>query len=305
MKVVTITLNPAFDVHAKSDRFIEYNETIAEIISTESGGKGVNVSRALSENGIDNNAIIIVGKENGSSFLDFLKDFNMNITPIFVDGRIRENITIHDKDNKETRLSFTGFKVNNDIINDVEKAIGEVNNDTIITFTGSNPKGLDIDTVKSLIYKLKDKGAKIVIDSRSFSLNDLLEIKPWLIKPNYPEINEYYKKEFSLDEIKEKALELNKHCIENVIISLGGDGSFYAHNNKVYLCRVPKINVISTIGAGDSTIGGFIYGTINGYKNEELIRIASSFGSAACLRDGTLPPLKKDIENIYNKTYIE
>ena len=47
MKVYTVTLNPAYDVHATVDGFAAEKENFATVLSRDAGGKGVNVSRAL------------------------------------------------------------------------------------------------------------------------------------------------------------------------------------------------------------------------------------------------------------------
>ena len=62
MKIVTLTLNPAFDVHCDCENFRPYHESIAKITSRDAGGKGVNISRALVVNGMESLAVVIVGK---------------------------------------------------------------------------------------------------------------------------------------------------------------------------------------------------------------------------------------------------
>ena len=95
MKIVTLTLNPAFDVHCFCDNFKPYHESIAQMTSRDAGGKGVNVSRALTANGTENLAIVVVGKENGTEFCQALQKDGLSVFAIWVDGRIRENITLH------------------------------------------------------------------------------------------------------------------------------------------------------------------------------------------------------------------
>lgn len=97
MKIVTLTLNPAFDMHCFAENFRPYHESIAEITSLEAGGKGVNVSRALSANGVENLAVVVVGKENGDAFLSALEKDGLTCAPVWTDGRIRENVTLHEK----------------------------------------------------------------------------------------------------------------------------------------------------------------------------------------------------------------
>ena len=66
--IVTLTLNPAFDVHCQIQNLIPLKENFATVISKEAGGKGLNVSRALGNSGVENTALIIVGKSNEDAF---------------------------------------------------------------------------------------------------------------------------------------------------------------------------------------------------------------------------------------------
>ena len=68
MKIITITLNPAFDVHCSAEHFEACHENLATITEREAGGKGVNISRALAMNGVDNLALLAVGDANGADF---------------------------------------------------------------------------------------------------------------------------------------------------------------------------------------------------------------------------------------------
>ena len=68
MKIYTLTLNPAYDVHAFAKSLTLNCENLAQMQSREAGGKGVNISRALCNGRIPNTAIIVLGKENGDEF---------------------------------------------------------------------------------------------------------------------------------------------------------------------------------------------------------------------------------------------
>ena len=58
MKIITLTLNPAFDVHCVIENLQLYKENYGTRLSRQSGGKGINLSRALNSYGIENTAII-------------------------------------------------------------------------------------------------------------------------------------------------------------------------------------------------------------------------------------------------------
>ncbi|MBR5539366.1 MAG: hexose kinase [Clostridia bacterium] len=297
MKIITLTLNPAFDVHCYSNDFRPYHESIFDITSKDAGGKGVNISRALVSNNVENVAVVIVGRENGEEFCKALERDGLRVLPVWTDGRIRENITLHEDKNPETRISFNGFTCKAGILNEVEEKIGEVDGDTVVAFTGSIAKGIATADVLALLGKLKSKGAKVIIDSRSVSLDELVAFKPWLIKPNEDEAEHYTGKKInSVLDAGEIANGIFQSGIENVMVSLGKDGAVLACSEGVFHAETPKIDAVSTIGAGDSTIAGFIDGASLGI--EDALKRACAYGTSACMREGTLPPKSEDVANI-------
>ena len=305
MKIYTITLSPAYDVHATAKSLMLRHENLAHVKSRDAGGKGVNISRALTYNGVENTAIVVLGRDNCADFKAALDADKMTYIGIEKDGRIRENITIHEEGEKETRLSFSGFSLSTAILEEVEDQI-YIDGDTVITFTGSVPAGVDMSIVKGFLIYLKRKGAKVVVDSRSFTLNDLIDVAPWLIKPNSEEIEMYSGKEVNnFDDCLDFAKDLLSKGIENVMISLGEKGALLVNANGAFTAIPPAIEALSTIGAGDSTIAGFIAAYSEGKDSAEMLRVAVSFGSAACMLEGTTPPTKENVAEIYKDVKVE
>ena len=306
MKIVTLTLNPAFDVHCTCDNFRPYHESIAKVTAKDAGGKGVNISRALQVNGTESLAVVVVGKENGAEFCQALEKDGLSVSAVWVDGRIRENITLHETENPETRISFEGFSCSNAILQEMKERIGEVSGQTIITFTGSIPKGVDVAEVLAFLEEFKNRGAKIVIDSRSVSLPQLLDFKPWLIKPNKDEAEAYANKKIeSISDAIVIARSIYEKGINNVIVSLGGEGAVYAFKRGVMLAQAPSISVRSTIGAGDSMLAGFVDATSKGLTKEKVLKRAVAFGTAACKQEGTKPPSTEDVEELVKRVSVK
>lgn len=297
MRIYTITLNPAFDVHASAENLVLGRENLASVTSRDAGGKGINISRALSANGVENTAIAVLGKENGAEFKSLIGEYGINCVSIEKEGRIRENLTFH-ADGGETRISFSGFDVDNSVLDEIGTII-ELDGDTVVTFTGSVPSGVDISECKKFLLGLKAKGARIVIDSKSFTLDDLIEVKPWLIKPNGEEIEVYSgRRIIDFEDCRDIAFELFGKGIENVMISLGEMGAMLVSSDGAYVASPPAICAISTVGAGDSTIAGFIAAFADGEGAEGSLCRAVAYGTAACLREGTAPPIYSDVKEI-------
>ncbi len=308
MKCITLTLNPAFDRHCHVPSFTLYHEHLATSDICEAGGKGVNISRAMSANGADNLALVVLGKENQAAFSAALDADGLNYISISVNGRVRENLTIHTDNAPETRISFSGFMCDDSLL---DKVLGKISplldGDTVLTFTGRVPEGIGMSAVTDFLDKVRNTGAKIVIDSKSFTtLNALVEAKPWLIKPNQEEISEYLGCEIKTHEQTLKAArEIHAQGVENVMISLGEKGAMLVCEKGAFICTPPAIEAKSTIGAGDSSIGGFIAAILEGLDERGALCRSVAYGSAACMREGTLPPLPDDVAWVLRRIATE
>ena len=302
MKIYTLTLNPAYDVHAFAKSLALNCENLAEIESREAGGKGVNISRALCNGQIPSTAIIVLGKENEDEFKKAIS--KMDHVLLEKEGRIRENLTFHHENGTETRISFSGFAVDDGILREVLDNI-LIEDDTIVTFTGRIPAGVSKEKAKEFLTALQQRGVRIVLDSKSFTIDDIFEIQPWLIKPNQEEISDYLGCEIkTLSQVLEKASVFTEHGITNTMVTLGDKGAALLTKDNAYIATCPAISAISTIGAGDSTIAGFLAGAYAGYDAIGCLKTAVSYGTAACLTSGTLPPEKKDIDKIYTQIRV-
>lgn len=303
--IYTITLNPAFDLHYEMDFFYPEAENYVKKASRSAGGKGINVSKALCALGVENAAIAVLGSENSEDFLKELEGINLSV--IETEGRIRENITIHPKEGKETRISLDNFSLSGEILDRVKKVLsGRFDGESTVVFAGRIPKGLNKDEVKAFLNDIKKTGAKLVLDSNSFDLSDISELKPFLIKPNEEEIKALFKD--CNEDYPLLAEKLNLAGVENVMISLGKDGVYFSGSGESFFVKAPEITPVSTIGAGDSTIAGFLAGLEKGYPIKDSVCLAVASGSAACLTEGTSPPMADDIErlsdNLKNKNLI-
>jgi len=304
MKIYTITLNPAYDIHADMDQLALYHENLAWVTSREAGGKGVNLSRALKSGGTENTAVIVLGTENCADFKAQLEASGLDTRFLEKPGRIRENLTLHCANAPETRISFSGFPAEDSILQEVG-ALLQVEQDTIVTFTGRVASGMSMEKVKAFLKDLAARGARIVLDSKSFCLQDILELQPWLIKPNEEEIAAYLNcPEVTFETVRENARIFCRHGVANVMVSLGGQGALLLHGGMCWIAVPPSVKAVSTIGAGDSSLAGFIAGVEKDMAPADCLKNAVAYGTAACLTAGSQPPCPEDVAWIRSRTQV-
>lgn len=306
MKIITLTLNPAFDLHCSTAHFASESENLATVTRREAGGKGVNISRALKAGGVESMALLVLGQDNAAAFEKALAADGLFFEALYRPGSIRENITIHPENAPETRLSFTGFSADDGLLLQVESALAPLlEPGCIVTLTGRLPEGVGMPAVQLLLARLRRQGVHIVVDSRSFSLSDLTAARPFLIKPNQEEISAYLGYSInSFEAVCDAAQKLCCRGIEHVMVSLGAQGALLCCRQGCYTATAPKIRAVSTIGAGDSSIAGFLAAFVRGDGAADCLRTAVAYGSAACLTPGTLPPRSQDLQELIPKVTV-
>lgn len=300
MNIFTLTLNPALDVHARADAFVLHRESMADVISRDAGGKGINISRALTAFGVENEAIVLLGQENGEAFSAMLSDCGISHTDFWTDGVIRENITLHVAGEPETRLSFRGFSANDGVLDGIERhLLDRIEPGDAVTFTGSVPVGISHARMMDFLFRVKMRGAQLVLDSKSLTRADLVRLRPALIKPNEEEVAAYTgAPAASLADTALGARTLADEGIGNVMVSFGAEGALLVASGHIFIAAPPRLTPLSTVGAGDSSIAGFLYAASEGLPASECLKTAVAFGTAACLTEGTNPPRKEDVERI-------
>ena len=307
-KIISITLNPAFDLHYGLDSFIPEKENYVKTIVCDAGGKGINISRALKFNGVDSTAYVILGRENSAQFEKDIKADEISYVPFYVDGRIRENITLHPANAPETRISFDNFSINSEILGELcEKLMATLDSNTLVSFSGRMPRGVKKEEALDFLRKILSSGAKVAVDSSSLTAEDLASVRPWFIKPNEQEIEALFGRKITdIAQAAEAAREIIRRGVsEEIMISLGKGGAVWSDGERCIFVKIPAIDApLSTIGAGDSTVAGYLAAIAKGYSHADALRLACSFGTASCMNTGTRPPMPEDVKKIFDSTTV-
>lgn len=304
MNVITLTLCPAFDVHCRAESFFAGRENNAVVTDRDAGGKGVNLSRALNAFGVKNTAAVVLGADDAAEFASCLEKDGVNCKKIIYPGKVRTNITIHA--DRETRISFDGFSVDGSLCERLSPVLAPLGKGDFLTLTGRLPPDCPKEELKKTVSDLVKKGVLLVLDSNSFSPAEVYALSPFLIKPNREELARFAGSEpDSVQEAAKAALMIRQNGVENVMVSLGALGACLACADGVFFCAAPDEPPVSTIGAGDSSLAGFIDGRIRSLSPADCLRSAVAAGSAACLQRGTRPPLKADRDRFFNAIKTE
>lgn len=157
----------------------------------------------------------------------------------------------------------------------------------VLVLAGSIPAGISDNIYKDIMDMLKDKGVQIVVDATSRLLTNVLEYKPFFIKPNQHELGDIFNVTLNTqEEVIPYALELKKMGAVNVCVSMGGKGAILvADDGNVYKAKAPDGILKNSVGAGDSLVAGFLSGWIEKKDYEYAFRKGVATGSASAFSE--------------------
>lgn len=306
--IFTVTLNPAIDktVVIPSFRVDAVNRIGSMRIDV--GGKGINVSKCLRNLGLDSVAAAFLGGAAGEESLRLLKEANVTPLIVPVNGTTRTNLKIIDPElHQNTDINEPGPQVDETLMNQLRDAIAEkMQPGDVIVLCGSLPKGADISTYRDWTKFFQEKGAVVFMDADGESLRLGLEASPMMVKPNNEELSRLLGKPLDTQEaLIEAGKQLLETGIEDVVISMGGDGALFITKEQVIKAHPLKVPVRSTVGAGDSMVAALCYGFDQKLPREQTIKLSIAISAASVMCDGTQAPDVETIKELYQKVIIE
>ena len=286
--IYTVTFNPAIDYVVRLDAPLEVGEVNrAGGEDCVLGGKGINVSGVLAQLDCPSVALGFVAGETGAWLERGLEKQGLETDFVHLEqGMTRINVKI--KAEQETELNGAGPDIPESAVRQLEKQLDALNENDILILAGSIPRSLPQDTYERLLARLQGKGVRAVVDATRDLLVNVLQYRPFLIKPNNHELGEIVGRELKTDaEIIAAARALQEKGARNVLVSMAGDGALLVdENGKVHRIGCPKGKVVNSVGAGDSVVAGFVAGWMQTGSYDMALRLGTACGSATAFSLG-------------------
>lgn len=299
--IYTTTLNPSIDYIVKVLDFKEGETNRSYYEIKIPGGKGIMVSKLLNNLGINSRNIGFIGGNTGDFIEKSLREMGIgtDFTKIKDDSRI--NIKL--KTDVETEINAKGPKITLKEENSFFEKIKNIKEDDLVVLSGSIPNSLSNDFYERIVVELNKKNIQFIIDTTGKKLLKVLKYKPFLIKPNKKELEELFNVEVnSIEEIIVYGRKLLDLGAENVIVSLGAKGAVFVNKDMSIYTPVIKGKLVNSVGAGDSMVGGFIFGIENKLSVEESFKWAVASGTATAFSEDI--GNREFIEEIYSKVKL-
>lgn len=301
--IVTVTINPALDKSSMVEKLIPEKKLRCSNITMEAGGGGINVSKAIHKLGGESTAIFPSGGFNGRYLNQILEAENIACKTISVINETRENFTVSElSTNAQYRFVMPGSILSNDEIENCINAIISLNpSPTIVVASGSLPPGVPDDFFARLAAISKAIGAKFIVDTSGNPLMLAAQEGVYLLKPNLSELCSLVGKDYlQLDEVDAAAHEViqKAHC-EVMVVSMGPAGAILVTANEHERMPAPVVKKLSTVGAGDSMVGGMAWMLEKRATLKEMVRFGVACGTAATMNSGTQLFRKEDVLKLY------
>lgn len=303
-KIITITLNPTIDKSILVPALIENQKLRCSDIKYEPGGGGINISRAINILGGKSKALFLAGGYFGAFFIKLFKGKIIDFESFKIKNETRESIIIYDEfNNKQYLLDMKGPIVIEKEWQSLLNAISKLTEVDYIVASGSLPPGIPSDFYARVAKIAKEINAKFILDTSGEPLKLAIKEDVYLIKPNLKEMSALAGiDKLSIENVTQEALKIIKSTkCEAIVVSLGPNGALLVTENYSNHFLAPKIEVKSTVGAGDSMMAGIILKLSENNSLQEAVRYGVASGAAATLNIGTKLCDKKNADAFFEK----
>lgn len=298
--IVTLTPNPSLDRTIELAGPIARGEVQRAVAAHhEPGGKGVNICRALEASGVK--CLAILPGDAADPVLLALEAQGIPHLGLSIGATLRSNVAITEPDGTTTKLNEPGPVLSIEQQRAlVELVLEQAEGASWLVLAGSLPPGVPADFYATLTLELRHRyGAsapKVAIDSSGAPLAAAVQAGPDLLKPNAEELAELtgISDADSLEENPQLAAEAARSLISAgvgaVLATLGSKGAVLVTSEGSWLARTPPIVARSTVGAGDSSLAGFLLSSNTGASSPDCLRQAAAHGAAAAALPGSTVP---------------
>lgn len=298
--IYTVTFNPSLDYIVSVDDFKLglTNRTSSELMLP--GGKGINVSIVLKNLGIQSTALGFMAGFTGKEIARRLEEEGVASDFIQIEeGISRINLKLKSIDG--TEINGSGPKIPKEKVEELMKRLNTMKEGDVLFLAGSIPASMPDDIYSRIMKELKDKGIMIVVDATRDLLMNVLEYRPFLIKPNNHELGEIFEVTLKTrEDVIPYGRKLQEKGARNVLISMAGEGAvLVAEDGQVFEKPAPKGTLVNGVGAGDSMVAGFMAGWMEKQDHEYAFHMGISAGSASAFSENLAT--REEVQAVYEQ----
>ncbi|MBA3726319.1 MAG: 1-phosphofructokinase [Armatimonadetes bacterium] len=284
--ILSVTLNPSVDrtLIVETLKVADTNRVLNT--ETDAGGKGINVARVVGELGIDVLATGFLAGKPGLYVKHVLDQEGVPHSFVEVPGETRLNVLVESADGPPTTFNERGPEISNESWTQLLDTIcSRIDSFTYVAMGGSIPPGLGPEAFSEIVSAVD---RPCVVDADGAAMRIALDCKPFMVKPNRQEAERLLNVTIGdVGRALRAARELRDRGVTIAIVSLGKDGAVMSSGQGDFVAEPPRVEAVSTVGAGDSLIGGFMYGLEKCMSYEDCLRWGIAAGAATATTDAS------------------
>ena len=305
--IYTVTLNPTLDITYSIEE-MSFGEPMRALeVEKSPGGKGLQVSRALRSLGMDSVAIGLMGGYIGDEVLDLLQKEGLILQVVKIESDTRTNVIVLDRSShRELSIWAPGPPLDDKDADTILELISSITvTPEVIVLAGSLPPGMRNDIYYTLVNQWKAMGTKVILDSKGEPMRHGVEAGPYMIKPNRRELEQIAGREFADDEaIMDYCDVYFEKGISVVLVSMGKDGALMVTPDGAWRGHVPSVSG-DTVGAGDSTVAGFVMGITRSEPLDTAFLMGLASGVSTVMTPGSALCNPISFERVQSHIQIE
>ncbi|QRN94213.1 1-phosphofructokinase [Archangium violaceum] len=305
-RILTLTLNPALDLAIRlgTIRLGEVNRT--ESTRLDAAGKGINVARVLAGLGHDVTVSGLLGADNETAFVRTFAACGLRDAFIRVPGETRINAKLSEPDGRVTDLNGPGPLIPAHALDALTERLGSLlpGLDAVV-ISGSLPPNVPPAKLADLVRMARERQVPVWLDTSGAALVSGLAARPTAAKPNETELAEWAGRPLDTPEARlQAARRLNAEGVDEVLVSVGAEGVLWAWRGNALMAVPPRVQVASTVGAGDTLLAGTLHGVLSGWPRERSLRFATALAAESVRHVGVGDPSAVDFELLQQQTSI-
>jgi 6-phosphofructokinase 2 len=306
--IVTLTLNPALDVSTAVPRVEPAHKLRCEPPRFDPGGGGINVARVIRRLGGSALAVYPEGGTTGQRLSYLLKAEGTPTRPARIVGETRESFTVMDQSaGAEYRFVLPGPRLSSAELDAcLDTAVGATMPSGFITVSGSLPPGVGPECLTDLAGRARAAGLRLVVDTSGPPLAAALEAGVYLAKPNLRELSDLMGCPLPDTAARVRACRdlIARGGTAALALSLGAEGALLVTSDAAWSSPGLPVEPVSSVGAGDSFLGGFLWALSRNMGLLDGFRHAMAAGTAALLSPGTELCRQADVARLLDQVAV-
>ncbi len=284
--IVTLTLNPALDMSTEVAHLVPDEKLRCADPVLDPGGGGLNVSRAVMALGGESLALVALGGLTGDRLAGLIRNEGVPFLAMTAPGETRQSLTVTEKaTGHQYRFMLPGPKwaeADQERVFTLLRASARAGAYSVIS--GSQPPGVPLDFPAKLARAMP--GLMVILDTSGPALVEA-------VTNPIPGLDVLRMDGYEAEQLAHRPLTTREDSAafagelvargvaKTVIVARGADGSVLANAEERLFCNAAKVTVVSTIGAGDSFVAGYVLTRSRGQNAAEALAMATASASSA------------------------